>query len=277
MGLTQSAVSRQIAHLERFLGVHLFERIRRRVVLTDAGTTYATKIRSALDHAEAATLQVLASKSGEHVLHICSLVTFASHWLTPRLASFAKEHPDIALQISSYHHRSFDLVANDVDVAIHYGEPSWPDGLVDRLMEEEIVPACSPSYAKSIGLRSAKGLGRATLLQQTTRPDAWIDLLASLKCSDINALRGPRFALYSMLIEAAMAGLGIGAIPQFLIEDHLANGQLIRPFKGSVRSRYTYYLVYPEAKRQLREVKAFRTWILREARRENFKARKPST
>lgn len=266
LGLTQSAVSRQVAYLERFLGVRLFERVRRRVILTEAGTAYATKVRAALNRAEAATIEVLASKNGRRALHICSLTTFASHWLMPRLKFFVEQNPDISLQLSSYHHRTFEDVAADVDVAIHYGEASWPDGLVDKLMDEELVPMCSPEYAETVGIHSIEDLSKATLLQQTTRPDAWGELLAGVNRDDINSLRGPRFELYSMILEAAMTGLGIGAIPRFLAEDALANGRLIIPFESSVKSRDVYYLVYPEAKRTWPEVQAFRKWILREAR-----------
>lgn len=267
LGLTQSAVSRQVAYLERFLGVRLFERVRRRVILTEAGVTYAAKIRASLNRAESATLEVLASKDGGRVLHICSLNTFATHWLMPRMRSFVDQYPEFALQISSYHHRTFDDVAADVDVAIHYGEASWPDGLVERLMDEVLVPMCSPAYAEAIGLKSVEDLGKATLLQQTTRPDAWTDLLSGVNRDDINSLRGPRFELYSMIIEAALTGMGVGAIPRFLAEEHLASGRLVIPFEISVPGRSTYYLAYPEAKRQLPEVQAFRKWIQREVRR----------
>lgn len=267
LGLTQSAVSRQIAQLESFVGIRLFERIRRRVVLTEAGRGYATKVRTVLDRAEAATLDVLASKTGSRVLHISSLATFAAHWLAPRMAAFAISHPDISFQITSYRHGPFLFGADESDVVIHYGEPSWPDGMLHRIMDEEITPVCSPGYAKALNLRSARDLDRAVILQQTTRPDAWTSILAKLRCHDINSLRGPRFDLYSMIIEAALAGLGVGAIPRFLVEKHLAEGRLVMLFECSVRSRYAYYLVYPEAKRQWPEVQAFRRWILREARR----------
>jgi LysR family glycine cleavage system transcriptional activator len=70
-----------------------------------------------------------------------------------------------------------------------------------------------------------------------------------------------------MIVEAALSGLGIGAVPRFLVERNLIEGRLIIPFKCSVRSRYAYYIVYPEAKRQSAEVQAFRRWILAQARR----------
>lgn len=264
LGLTSSAISRQISQLESFIGLPLFERIRRRVVLTERGRVYATEVRATLDRAEAATVDVLASNKRGRVLHLWTLSTLTLYWLMPRLSSFIRENPDIPFQITTYSQPSH--LSGDSDVLIHYGEPSWPGGLLHRLMDEEIVAACSPDYAKTIGLRSIRDLDRATFLQQTVRPEAWSDLLVKLGREDIYALRGPRFDQYGMVIEAALAKLGVAAVPRFLIEKHLADGRLVMPFKGSIRSRHSYYLVYPEAKRHWPEVQAFRRWILREAR-----------
>lgn len=267
LGLTQSAVSRKIAYLEHFLGVTLFERVRRRVILTERGASYANRIRSMLNRAEAATVDLLSANSLEQTLRICSLTTFATHWLMPRLGSFIQEHPTISLQLSSYHHQTFEDVTENVDVAIHYGGASWPDGLVDRLFEEELVIACTADYAQAIDLKEPQDLVRATLLQQSTRPDAWISLLQDLDIPDLNHLRGPRFELYSMIIEGALGGLGVGAIPSFLIQDQLESGRLIQPFSLKAKGSSTYYLAYPEAKRQVPSVRDFRRWIKKEAAR----------
>jgi LysR family transcriptional regulator, glycine cleavage system transcriptional activator len=264
LGLTASAISRQIAQLEGFLGVSLFERVRRAVVLNERGHAYAGEVRATLDRAEAATLDVLASKDRGRVLHIWTLSTLTLYWLMPRMPAFVRQNPDIGFQITTYS-QPFQL-SGDPDVVIHYGEPSWPGGLLHRLMDEEIVCAARPNYIKTLGLRNARDLDRATFLQQTIRADAWSDLLAKLGRPDLNALRGPRFDQYGLVIEAACGSLGLAAVPRFLIEAHLASGRLVMPFKASVRSRHAYHLVYPEAKRQWPEVQAFRRWILREAR-----------
>jgi len=265
LGLTQSAVSRQIAQLESFLGVRLFERIRKNVVLTEVGASYANNIRISLDRAEAATLDLLTAASGGGVLHITSLATFAALWLAPRLVSFVRSHPDIAFQLSTYQHKTFGLGDNSPDIVIHYGEPSWPEGIVNLLMGEEIVPVCSREYMEANNLRAPNDLRRAMLIQQTTRPDAWEDWLAAADAPLVNALHGPRFEQYSMIIEGALSGLGVGAVPYFLIENQLADGTLVAPFDIRVKSRMSYYLVYPEAKRNLESVHAFRRWIMREA------------
>ncbi len=265
LGLSQSAVSRKVAYLEDFLGVILFERVRRRVILTERGAAYAVRIRAMLSRAEADTLELLSTNDGGRNLRICSLTTFATHWLMPRLGSFINQYPDISVQVSSYHHQTFDDITEDVDVAIHYGGASWPDGLVDKLFEEELIPVCTPAYAESVGLKGPEDLVRATLLQQTTRPDAWMSLLEGYDTLSINSLKGPRFELYSMIIEGALAGLGVAAVPTFLVTDLLKRKELIMPFNKSIRSNSIYYLAYPEAKRHVTEVRDFRRWIRREA------------
>ncbi len=265
LGMTQSAVSKQIAQLEKFLGTRLFERVRRRVVLTEAGAIYASEIRDALNQAEAATLAMLTAKTGD-VLHIAALVTLASHWLSRRMVSFASSHPDVAFNLTTYNNRPFNMIAENIDVAIYYGEPSWPGAIADFLMWELLFPVCTPQFAAANNLRTIEDLRNVTLLQQTTRPDAWLDWLTAAGLSDMNALRGPRFEHYSMIIEASLAGMGIGVVPQFVVADHVAAGRLITPFDVVVKSRFAYYLVYPEQKRHLPKVLAFRRWMLRTVR-----------
>jgi LysR family glycine cleavage system transcriptional activator len=268
LSLTQSAISRQVGHLEEFLGIRLFERVRRRVILTKAGKAYAKNVQSALKQVEAATIEALVSKEEQTSLHIASLATFATHWLLPRLGSFVEAHPDISLQVSSYHHGTFADVENDVDVAIHYGGASWPNGLVEKLIPEELITLCTAEYAEKVGLNTFEDIRKATLLQQTTRPDAWAKLLKEMGQQHVNSLRGPRFELYSMILEAAVAGLGVGAVPRFVAERYIENTRLISPFDVSVLNKDVYYLAFPEAKRQSPSVQAFRRWIQREVRRE---------
>lgn len=273
LDITQGAVSRQIAQLEEFLGITLFERVRRRVIVTEAGKDYAAKISDVLKQAERATLE-LTSKDSGRVLTISSYAAFASAWLAGRLPSFVAQHPDIPFQLTALtHERRFAFAEKGVDVAIHYGEGSWPDALLDFLMHEEIIPVCSPAYARSISIATPADLHDAVLLHQIHRTDAWGDLLAKLNMSRIPALQGPRFDQYAMIIEAAEHGLGVAAIPRYLIERQLQTGRLVHLFGATSRSRFAYYLAFPETKRHLREVQAFRRWITAEAR--SFKAGRP--
>jgi LysR family transcriptional regulator, glycine cleavage system transcriptional activator len=133
-------------------------------------------------------------------------------------------------------------------------------------MHEDNIVVCSPSYAETVGLNTPADLRKATLLHQF-KADLWRDMLATLDLAEINPRKGPKFDQYAMVIEATLSGLGVAVIPSFLVESHLASGRLVQPVDATVRSRHAYYLVYPEAKRNWKSVKAFRRWIFLEARR----------
>nr|MBF0685983.1 LysR family transcriptional regulator [Pseudomonas sp.] len=135
-----------------------------------------------------------------------------------------------------------------------------------------IVPVCTPEYAASHRITAPADLTRATLLHQI-KSDAWPDMFDHLKLQRTHSHGGLRFDQYAMVIEATLSGLGVAAIPNFLIESDLEEGRLMRLFDVSVQSRYAYYLVYPEAKRNWKSIKAFRRWIVAEARHSEQKNR----
>lgn len=265
LGITQSSVSRHIAHLEEFLGIKLFERIRRKVLLTGAGKEYAENVKSILRQAEKATVSITARETGK-VLHISCYSTFASKWLVPRLVSFAEEYPDIPFQVTALdHHRAFSTPDSGVDIAIHYGESSWPDSLMDPLMHENTLIVCTPEFALKHRIHAPSDLTRVTRLHQI-KADGWPDMLTALNVTGVPRLRGPRFDQYSAVIEAALCGLGVAVIPSFIIETHLKKGELIQLFDVSIRSRHSYYVAYPEEKRSWKSIKTFRRWIVSQAK-----------
>lgn len=266
LAVTQSALSRQIALLEVHLGVRLFERIRKRVVLTAAGAHYAEKVRQALDRLRSVTMDMLTAGAGGEVLHVASLSTFAALWLAPRLVSFTRAHPDIVPKVTTYHHQSYPVIDPEADAVIYHGEPSWPGCVVELLLPETIVSVCSPQFLARHPLRTLGDLDRVPLIHQTTYPEAWIHWLAAVGAANANALRGPAFEQYTMIIEAAISGLGVATVPSFLIEEHLAAGRLVMPYPHAVRSLRSYYLATPESRRTLPKVEKFRKWVLREAR-----------
>ena len=266
LGITQSSVSRHIAHLEEFLGIQLFERIRRKVLLTSAGKEYSDSIKDILRQAERATVNITTSQTGK-VLHVSSYATFAAKWLAPKLVSFFNDYPDIPLQLTALdHHRAFATPDSGVDVAIHYGESSWPDSLMDLLMHEYLLLVCTPQYARDNKIVTPSDLARVTRLHQI-KADSWPDMFAALNVSGVPRLRGPRFDQYGPVIEATLSGLGVAVIPSFIIESHLKAGELVALFDVSISSRYAYYIVYPEAKRSWKSIKSFRRWIVMQAKR----------
>jgi len=195
------------------------------------------------------------------VLNLAILPTFGIKWLIPRLAKFSAAYPDVLLNLST-EVLPFDFNTRQVDAAIHFGEPDWPESVMVRLMGEEVVPVCSGPMLERID--SNDKLANATLLQHTTRPQAWQDWFRQIGVDCPNALSGPRFEQLNMVIQAAMVGMGVALMPKFLVETELSLGQLHVPFPFAVKSPQAYYLAYPEKNASKPAVIKFRNWLLNE-------------
>lgn len=262
LNITQSAVSRQVRQLEEYVGRQLFRRHKQRLVLTEAGADYAKSIHDVLERAESATLELMAYGGGGGTLTIALLPTFGSRWLIPRLGDFTARYPDIQMNLVTQV-RPFSFEGSNIDVAIHFGSNVWPGAICHRLMGETIVPVAAPSLLPGRSrLSEPEEVGQYTLLQHVTRPQAWQEWLCDCGVINVDGRRGPRFEQIQMVIQAAIAGLGIAVLPLFLIRDELASGQLVVVVDRPVKSEHEYYLVHPESKADLRRVVEFRNWLL---------------
>ena len=269
LALTQSAVGRQIACLEDYVGVPLFNRIKKRLSLTDIGRLYASQVRAALEKIERDTLAAMAHRGAGGILELAVIPTFATRWLIPRLPGFYAAHGDITLNLMT-RSEPFMFEATTFDAAIHFGNPVWPGTTARHLFGEEMTPVCSQALlaaeASAPDGLPAAALSRFTLLHQSSRPDAWRQWLAHGGMLEVPCMRGQRYELVSMLVEAARAGLGMALVPRFLVLNELASGELVAPFGPSLRNEKAYYLVYPECKQNCPLVQAFEGWLLRTAR-----------
>ena len=264
LALTQSAVCRQIAGLEQFLGVPLFNRIKKRISLTDAGQLYARQVREDLARLERDTLSIMAHQGAGGVLELAVIPTFATRWLIPRLGEFNRTHPEITLNLTT-RAEPFMFTDTAFDAAIHFGDPIWPGAVAEYLFGEEMVPVCSPELIAGMGPLEARDLGRLPLLHQSSRPDAWHDWFAMLGIDDIHALRGARYELFGMLVEAARANLGVALVPRFFVLGELEAGSLTIPCAHAMTSERGYYLVYPERKSTSAALHTFTQWLLERA------------
>ncbi|MBA4113627.1 MAG: LysR family transcriptional regulator, partial [Verminephrobacter sp.] len=161
LSLTQSAVSRQIIALEEFLGVQLFRRTRHGVVLTPAGAHYGRQVARWLQGLERDTLDVMAHQGEGGTLSLAAVPTFATRWLIPRLPRLAQQHPDIVVHIETQT-RPFLFADTTFDAALYAGTPeqvaNWPGIQAQWLMNEDVVPVCSPRVLEAAAQR---GRGRA--------------------------------------------------------------------------------------------------------------------
>lgn len=268
--LTQSAVCRQIAALEAFLGVELFRRTRRGVLLTEEGLSYSRRVAAQLDAVERDTLAVMGQQ-GSTSLELAVVPTFATQWLLPRLKDFQRLHPEVTVNLTN-RTRQFLFADTEFDAALYFGDPDWPGTSCSFLMRENPVPVCSPELIAphtALDARStaARQIAALPLLQQSTRPYAWRQWFGSLGLQVEGDLSGPRYELFSMLAQAAMHGMGVALIPPLMIERELAEGRLIVPLEHAYLSDKAYYLIVPERKAESAALRAFRDWLLGEAQR----------
>lgn len=261
--LTESAVSRQIATLESTLGVRLFVRAKQRVVLTRAGRLYSTQVRRTLEQLDRDTLSMMAHGSGGGYLELAVLPTFASEWLIPRMKDFNDRHPDVRVNMGT-HTDLFPFDDTHFEAAIHFGTPTWPGTSSDYLFGEEVVPVCRPGLLDAKVERAADLL-RYPLLHSTTRPEAWTRWFVDQRVEDPRTMQGVRYELHSMLIAAAVAGLGIALVPKFFVEGQLAGLGLVVPFDVTSVSESAYYLVYPTELTHGQPLSLFRKWLLEQA------------
>lgn len=261
--LTPGAISRALQDVEAQLGVPLLIRDRQRLRPTPAARDYVAQARRALDLLGQAG-QRLRAGGGGAVLSLAILPAFGMHWLAPRLRSFRQRHPDVSLTLST-RLRPFDLVAEGVDVAIHYGRADWPDAEHLLLMEEEVQAVAAPGFL-SAGLSGVEGLLSVPLLQIESRKGDWGRWFAA------QGLPGQRpagmvFDQFATMQQGAIHGLGVALLPRFLIEEDLASGRLVPVWGGPVRAAGSYWLVWPRGGPASLARTAFCDWIAEEAAR----------
>jgi len=255
LGLSQSAISRQIAVIEAMAGTVLFERRGRRVVLNAAGRQVHAALVPALDQIAGAMRAVRARDSE---LTVATLPGFGMRWLAPRLPQLSARHPDLTVNLT-VRIDPFDLSREGFDAAIHFGAPEWPDAEHHFLFEEEQAAVAAPGWAQAHGIDRPEQVVDAPLLFQSLRPGAWNEWLES-QGIDAPRLTGARFDQFMMLAQAAAAGAGLALIPGFLIEPELAAGTLVEPFAHRLKSRSAYWLVHAKGPASP-ALSRFREWL----------------
>jgi LysR family glycine cleavage system transcriptional activator len=262
--VTQTAISHQIRGLEERLGVRLFRRLPRGLLLTEEAQRFLPPVREAFDQIAAAAERLTAVGSSS-TLTVSVLPSFAAKWLVPRLGSFRAAYPDLDLRISASS-QLVDFARDDVDVGIRMGRGMYPGLRVERLFGEALVPVCSPQLLEGPHpLLRPEDLAHHVLLHDddTTGWELWLEL-AGVK--SVSARRGPIFTDSGMVVQAAAEGQGVALARSVLAAGDIAAGRLIRPFDVTIPRDLAYYLVCPETTAEQAKVAAFRAWLLEESR-----------
>ena len=267
--LTQSAVSRQIKDLEEQLGVELFHRRHRALVLTEAGQQFYAATAQVLTTMRTATSR-LRAQTGKKTLSVTTTNSFAALWLIPRLAGFTRKHPDVEVKITA-ETRVQDLERDGLDIAIRHGPASLAGPNAIRLFGERVFPVCSPKLLKKIPLNEPGDLKNHCLLQYSD-PEGrhpwlnWKTWLEVAKIPDLRPASTLSFSGYDQIIPAAVAGHGValGRIP--LLKDMLAAKELVAPFKNSADPARAYFAISSRSAAGRPEVTGFIDWLKEEAK-----------
>ncbi len=266
LGVTQSAVSRQIATLEASMNVMLFNRGKDGIKLSASGEYYRREISQAFARIQHATDELKERKQKDPVrLRVYS--TFASRWLIPRLSKFKELHPDIDLQMNTAT-KPVDFMREGTDIAIQFGEGNWPGSKSKLIFDDVIEPVCSPEFLdRHSGMDCKQLLRETSLIQARLRALDWVDWMsaAGIDCDGLDFMEFPSSLL---AYQAAASSMGIAMGQKTLVQSDVDEGRLVCLFDYPVKRSLGYYALWPETLSLNTKMRAFLSWLMSEAKKD---------
>jgi len=264
LGMTQAAVSYQMKLLEERLGAPLFARSGRGIMLTELGRRAAPQVTAAFDMLDE-TFSMTRAES-ESVLTIGAPQTFATNWLARRLGTFQLGRSPLAVRLDVTD-TILDFQASDIDVAIRGAPGPWPGLTSHFLMRMPVTPLASPALLERYPApQTAEDVEKMPRLSPNDDWwDLWFDTLTGA-VPDGAAHPGIRFESQVLDGHAAIAGHGVAILSPPMFQAAIEAGQLVQVHPHVANYRNSFWLVYPERKRNLAKVRAFREWLLTEVR-----------
>ncbi|NQY37080.1 MAG: transcriptional regulator GcvA [Alteromonadaceae bacterium] len=258
--VTQAAISHQIKSLEDHLGIKLFMRKNRSLLLSEEGQSYYLDIKDIFNALHDATEKLLA-RGAKGAITVSMQPSFAIQWLVPRLNAFNTLHPEIDVRIKAVDQPENSLT-EDVDVAIYYGRGHWPNIHAEKLHTEYLIPVCSPLLLNGKKpLEKVKDLSQHTLLHDTSRKD-WKRWFKQVGVKGGNLNHGPIFSHSTMVMQAAIYGQGVALAYSVLAKPDIDSGRLVCPFNDVLVSKNSYYVVCRESQVDIGKIEAFAEWML---------------
>ncbi|WP_271274283.1 LysR substrate-binding domain-containing protein [Aliamphritea hakodatensis] len=265
LNVTQGAISRQIRHLEDYLGRKLFIRDKRSLSLTSTGMEYYDSIQQSLLLVAGATGNILQWQ-GDQQVTVVTTHAMASFWLLPRFNAFQELHPDIDVRILAVDSLK-DIRHNEFDIALFFCHEAPADLSATPLFAENVFPVCSPGYLeKNPHISQTEDMLKGTLLTLEVGEE-WLSWQAWFRACSIEyrADAGPRMNInnYLLVIQSALNGQGLALGWENLVDDYLASGLLVKPVSTSVETTSQFLMLEPEqTARPKQGAEYFRKWLL---------------
>lgn len=254
--LTHGAVSHQIKNLEEHLALRLIVREGRGIALTPAGAAFAAKLSAVLAQLESVVAEVRPATPGP--LKITALPSFAARWLLPRLPQFRAAQPHIEVHLHTAAELA-DFGRDGIDLAIRYGQGVWPGAAAEKLMEEELIPVCSPRFNQGRLPATPAEIAACPLLRDTHV--RWASWFAKMGMDVQEPKNTFVYTDSGLLVQAAVAGQGVALARAVLAQDDLAAGNLIRLPGAALPAGHAYYIVHPSATPLSPDARAFVAWL----------------
>jgi DNA-binding transcriptional LysR family regulator len=272
LGLSQSAVSRQVSALEQELSVPLFHRHARGLILTEQGDLLFRTAHEVLMKLEAARAQLTDSRekpNGE--LRVTTPVGFGVNWLVPRLGEFLDLYPDIRVSLIMSD-EELDLAMRQADVAIRLRQPVQPDLIQRKLFSVHFHAFASPEYLKRFGTpRSPEDLDNHRLMVLGGAVPTYLKNVTWLLevGREGKEPRTPWLVVNNAvgLLRACQRGIGVAMIPDYSIGD---NSGLVQLFSEGDGFAFDAYFSYPEELKSVARVQVFRDFLVSKASRGSF-------
>jgi LysR family glycine cleavage system transcriptional activator len=267
--VTAAAVSQQVKALEDHLGRKLLRRRSGGYSLTADALAGLPYLRDGFDQLSSAVATM--TSGGQRLLTVSAVPSLAAEWLVPRLHRFREHYPglDVLLHASE---ELVDFAHSRVDLGIRYGLGSYPGLAAERLFVDEIFPVYSPRLLEGRApLKKPGDLRGQPLIHTDWTPDrghwpGWTDWVRAAGVTGIDVTKGLRSSDGALVIQAAIRGQGVALGSKALVQEHLASGRLIRPFKLSLVTDFAYYVVCAKSRADEPDLRAIRTWLMAEAR-----------
>ncbi|TKR53423.1 LysR family transcriptional regulator [Allopusillimonas ginsengisoli] len=263
----QSAISKQLDVLEKYLGVKLFRREQRGISLTDIGQELGERIIPAFDQIADATNNII-ERGSDNKIRVHTYTTFAAKWLIPRLENFHKQYPELSVLIINSV-KDIDFENDRVDFSIQLGTGNQPEAEVDLMFDDIIEPVCSQAFLQKNApeTRYPQAILRTRLLVSHYRPKG--DWITWAKANDYLAeiADTPHMSFSSSLLtwQAATDGLGVAIGQMALLTEDIREKNLIAPFDQPIKTGLSFYLLRPKVRREARKIVLFRHWMLAQA------------
>ncbi|WP_296062356.1 LysR family transcriptional regulator [uncultured Amphritea sp.] len=257
--VSQAAVSHQVIGLEAALGVTLFNRTPKGLMLTDEGQALLPVLTQSFDSIGSVLDRFMGGRYKE-TINVGVVTTFAAGWLIENLPSFSRLHPGIDVRVSTNNNK-VDLSKEGLDMAIRFGDGSWTGLEAVPLVETPLTPMCAPEIAER--LQHPAALHEEVLLRSYRNSEwpAWFEM-AGERCPDI---RGPLFDSSIAIADMAEASVGVALLPARMFSRRVNLGRLVQPYQHEITTG-RYWLTFPKGKVISPAMTMFEDWIRTEIR-----------